>query len=146
MASTKQKVAIGCGVVLVIMVIGVVAAGFFISRAFSGLREQGQVVMADAQAYGRGRGSSECIEEGFRRLAECDGIVCQGTNQAWLQSCLDVSNRDPALCDGVPREEEIRASVDWRIRVCRERNAADPQSCAQLMGSVQRVCHPRVPR
>ncbi|MGE0788139.1 MAG: hypothetical protein AB7S26_20880 [Sandaracinaceae bacterium] len=142
MTSTQKKVAIGCGVLSLLAVIGACAMFFLMKGAMEDLVATGQETVADAQAFGRGRGSSECIDEAFARHGRCDGIMCQATVGAWLSQCLEVSDRDPALCVGVPPESEIMRSVEWRQSYCTDRGATDVQACGNLIAGIQRVCHP----
>ncbi len=142
--STGQKVAIGVGVgcvaLLLLAGVGALVLGMMANDAIDDLREQGQEVQAQAEAYGQGRPHTDCVNEAFRRQADCDGVMCDATNGAWLTRCLEVSQQGPEMCRGVPPPTEIMLSANWRVAECRARGAVDTNRCGNLIASIQTVC------
>lgn len=136
----NQKIASGCGCALLVAAACAIGVYVWAQSAMGELREEGRVVMAEAEEFGRGRPSSACMDEAFSRLDACDGVMCEATTGAWLEACLCASTRPTGFCDGVPPESEIMASARYRIAACRARGARDEQACGRLLASVQRVC------
>ena len=58
-------------------------------------------------------------------------------NGIWTQSCLDAARP----IEGVPPQEEIMDTVQWRLSRCAAEGHADDEGCSNLLGAVQSHCH-----
>lgn len=137
-------------VILIILGIGIALAALAVFlgvrwfRAHEGeLREQGRAVIAEGQAFGRGKDAEACVAESFARLKRCDGFICQAKTKVFLQHCVSAANIPPEFCAGVPKRSEILASATWALEECARRGLANDRPCTRLVGALQEVCEKR---
>jgi hypothetical protein len=126
------------------LLLGLAIGGFawWLNANRGELREKGIAVEAEGKQFGLAKSSHECIDESLTRLERTRGIVQQALLGTFLKGCLRSAPRDPALCMGVPATSEILRSATWRNEVCVAHGKRGDQGCANLLGTIQEVCHP----
>lgn len=102
------------------------------------LVEMGQVAEAEGRGFAKGRTASECVAEGRRRVGDCGELdpICEAGIGIFLGACLEVATPEPGFCDGVPRGDDIMASVQYRLEVC-----GSDEACGRLANKIQDHCH-----
>ena len=93
----------------------------------------------EGRAFGVTAKQTGCTDEAFRRRLACGELICAVKAEIFLKACLATSQKEALLCNGVPSEEDMMATVYWRLARCEERGAPT-QVCNRLMGTVQEYC------
>src|SRR6266478_10064653 len=106
------KIALGIFGALFLFALLLAGAGYYLwttkGKAMAAeLAAKGKVIMAEAEAFGRGKNSDQCIEEAMKRFKAGSGIMQQVEVQVFLASSLKTCSVQPKLCDGIPAEGEI---------------------------------------
>src|SRR5918992_2003193 len=138
---TWMKVLLVVGVLLVVLVVGAVVAGYFVVRSYGpGLMEAGQQTYNEGVEYGRRTDNEGCLNEAAARQARVEGFTDMVRNGIFMQTCLEASRPTPGFCDGVPRQIEIMKGVAWQQQQCKRFGLRPEQQCGQLFQGVQRFC------
>ena len=141
---TWMKVLFVAGVLLVVLIVGAVVAGYFVVRRYGpGLVEAGQQTYNEGVEYGRRTDNEGCLNEAAARQARVAGFADMVRNGIFMQTCLEASRPTPGFCDGVPRQMEIMKAVAWQQQQCKRFGLKPEQQCAQLFQGVQRFCEKR---
>ena len=134
-------------VVLVIVLVGFVAivAGAIVAARWvrsqgASLKEQGKIVAAEAEKFGRGQDPEVCVTESLNRLRSCPGFICEAKIKMFMAGCLQAANDRTELCTGVPPPMEILQSARWQLVECERRGWGNNQRCTRTMGGLQAVC------
>ncbi|MFC1612049.1 hypothetical protein ACFL6C_13890, partial [Myxococcota bacterium] len=61
----------------------------------------------------------------------------------FLEACLGKAQVDEAFCEKIPPKTSILGSVRFRLAICEELEADDPETCGRVMSGAQDFCHPR---
>jgi hypothetical protein len=139
-----MKVLLVVGVLLVVLIVGAVAAGYFVvSRYGPGLLEAGQQTYNEGVEYGRRTDNEGCLHEAAARQARAAGFADMVRNGIFMESCLGASRPTPGFCDGVPRPIEFLKAAAWQQQQCKRFGLKPEQQCGQLFQGVQRFCEKR---
>ena len=141
---TWMKVLLVVGVLLVVLIVGALVAGYFVvSRYGPGLVEAGRQTFEEGAEYGQRTDNEGCLNEAAARQARVEGFTDMVRNGIFMQTCLEASRPTPGFCDGVPRQMEIMKGVAWQQQQCQRFGLRPEQQCGQLFQGVQRFCEKR---
>jgi len=138
-AWAKVLLAIGCGAVLLLVVIGV-AGYFFINSHKDQWIADARKANDEGSAFGQGKSSNDCIDESLARLRASKGILGEARIRVFLKGCLDVAPPSPQMCEGVPPRSEIIRSATWSLHECAQRGMAGSQPCTRVIAELQERC------
>jgi hypothetical protein len=125
---------------MVLLLVGAMVAARWVRTRADNLKKQGEVLTAEAKAFGTGKPGEACVSESLTRLRACQGFICEAKAKVFLQKCLTAANQTPDVCTGVPPPTEILASARWQIESCQRRGWRDNQRCMRLLGGLQAHC------
>lgn len=102
----------------------------------------------DGTAFGRDVDATGCVAEAIRRVGGTLNFKRRFIAGRFLKACLEVAERDPELCDGVPSDApesptdgQDEAPLSWRLEVCRRFEASTQSFCLTLVTErLQRHC------
>lgn len=141
---TWMKVLLVAGVLLVVLLVGALVAGYFVVRRYGpGLVEAGKQTYGEGVEYGRRSDNEGCLNEAVARQARAEGFGDMIKNNVFMRACLEASRPTPGFCDGVPRQTEFMKSIGWQQQQCQRYGLAAEQQCSQLLGQVQQFCELR---
>jgi hypothetical protein len=139
-----MKVLLVVGVLLVLLMVGVVVAGYFLARTYGpGLVEAGKQTYTEGVEYGRRTDDEGCLNEAVARQARADGFADLIKNNVFMRACLEASRPTPRFCDGVPRQTEFMKAIAWQQQQCQRYGLSAEKQCGQLFGQVQQFCELR---
>jgi hypothetical protein len=143
---TGVKIALGIVGGLAVLALLVVGAGyyFWVTKGKAMAAEfaaKGKVIMADAEAFGRGKDSDQCIQEALTRFKAGSGIVQQVEVQVFLSSSLKTCSPKPELCNEIPEEGEILKTVAWRLKKSQDLGLQDSNN--PIVRGIQEYCNKR---
>ena len=90
----------------------------------------------EAMTFGRGHDQSACLDEAFRRLRGCDGMLRELQQSIFTQECLAIAADAPDFCAEVP--DSIVAGVLWTKTTCPDADARPP-ICERILREVLKV-------
>ena len=138
------KALIIVAVVLVIVVIGIIAAGaFWISRNKDSLIAKGKAEVTEGEDTGRSTDNQGCVDKSVERYKAERGLMRAIGTSIFLQTCLQKSRPTPGFCDDVPRQTEFRETAGWRVAQCERYDMSGDKYCQQLFSPVQQFCEKR---
>ena len=97
--------------------------------------------MAEAKAFAESHDQDACVGEGLRKVAACDGFMCEAQTKIFTTFCLQQAEPTPGFCDGVPPTSEIMNTSRWVVAECERRGKKGNQRCSRLVQAVPEVCH-----
>jgi hypothetical protein len=135
----KVLLAIGCGAVLLLVVIGV--GGYFFINShkdewIAGARKAND----EGTAFAQGKNANDCIDESLARLRTSKGILGEARIRVFLKGCLEVAAPSPQMCEDVPPRSEIIKSATWALHECSQRGMSGSQPCSRVMQELQERC------
>lgn len=126
------------------LVILVVAVGFGAYWYFTSHKDElmamGKKAREEAESFAVGKDASQCVDESLRRAAACDGFICEGGVQIFLDACTEKAAASPELCTSAPPADEIMRSAQWSLDECKRRGYAESQRCSNILQRVQKYC------
>jgi hypothetical protein len=129
---------IGCGALVVLVILAIAAGAFWISRNQPGLEGSAEAAARDGARFGLQAEESECVEAAGTRTSDDGVFTAAVASGAFTSACLRYARETPGLCDDVPPPTAIRRSLEWQSERC----AGDP-ACAQAVTAVQAYCADR---
>lgn len=132
---------IGCGALVVLFIIAVVALGFWWNRNGGGLQEGAMAASRDGARFGLVRDEAACFDEGKRRAAESTTFQGTFTVGAFVRACMEYSKPTPGYCDNVPPTTSIGRSAAWQAQRCGE-----DMICRNVSQVVQTYCNEGRPK
>ena len=135
----KVLLAIGCGAVLLLVLIGV-GSYFYISSHKDAWIADARKAGDEGSVFGQGKFSNDCIDESLTRLRTSKGILGEARTRVFLRACLDVAAPSPQMCDGVPPRSEIIRTATWSLHECAQRGMAHSQPCTRVVQELQERC------
>jgi hypothetical protein len=74
----------------------------------------------------------------------CRDFTCIVLTGDFLERCLETSQKEASICAGAPSDEDLAATIYWRLARCEQRGTTT-SACNRLMGMVQEYCaSPRI--
>lgn len=122
---------IGCGALVVLFIVLMVAGGIWWNRN-SGDFEEGA---REGARFGMVRDEAACFEEGKRRAAGIVSVTEAFRVGPFLRACLEYSRETPGFCDNVPPPTSIGRTAAWQQQRCGEDGA-----CKNVLQVVQTYC------
>jgi hypothetical protein len=126
---------IGCGVLVVLGVLAVFAAGLWWKRNGGALEAGGRVGAREGARFGLVRDEAACFDEGKRRAAGGASLEASFEVGAFMRACLEYSRPTAGYCDDVPPITAIRRSVAWQQERC-----GGETGCRNVAQVVQAYC------
>lgn len=128
-------------VALVLLVVGVVAAGaYWWSQNKDALIAKGKAVVADGQEAGRNSDNQGCVDKSVERYKAEPGLTNGITTSIFMRSCLMLSKPTPGFCDEVPAPTEFIKAGQWELQECQNVGLGEDQFCRSLFQTKQRYC------
>jgi hypothetical protein len=141
---TWMKVLLVAGVLLVLLMVGTVVAGYFVVRKYGpGLVEAGKQTYEEGVQYGRRTDNEGCLNEAVARQAHAEGFTDMIKNNVFTRACLEASRPTPGFCDAVPRQTEFMKAIAWQQQQCQRYGLPPEKQCSQLFQQVQQFCEQR---
>ena len=130
-----RYVMIGCGGLVVLVILLFIAASIWYRRNSDEIEAGGKVGARDGARFGLVRDEAACFDEGRRRAAGTMTIRESFAVGVFVRSCLEYSRETPGYCDGVPPITSIRRSANWQVEKC-----ANDANCRNVAQVVQAYC------
>ena len=141
---TWMKVLLVVGVLLVLLLVGVGVAAYFVARTYGpGLVEAGKQTYNEGVEYGRRSDNEGCLNEAVARHARAEGFTDMIKINVFMRACLEASRPTPGFCDDVPRQTEFMKAAGWQQRQCQRYGLSPEKQCGQLFQQVQQFCETR---
>ena len=141
---TWMKVLLIVGVLLVLLLVGVGVAAYFVARTYGpGLVEAGKQTYNEGVEYGRRTDNEGCLNEAVARQARAEGFTDMIKINVFMRACLEASRPSLGFCDDVPRQTEFMKAIAWQQRQCQHYGLPPEKQCGQLFGQVQQFCELR---
>jgi len=138
---TWLKILLAVALLIVLLVVGVVAAGvFWWSRNKDALITRAKEVVAEGKDFGAHSNNQGCVDESIARYKKEPGFATAISTSMFMRTCLDASKSTPGFCDDVPKETEFIKSGKWRAEQCRNYGLAGDGYCPNLFQPVQQYC------
>ncbi|HEY0035237.1 MAG TPA: hypothetical protein VGB66_01050 [Longimicrobium sp.] len=134
---------IGCGALVVLVVLGMVASFFWLNGNRDELSAGVDKGKAEGQRFGPGTDEAGCETEAKRRAGEARSFGGKMEIGAFFRACLESSRESPGYCDNVPPPTAIRRSVTWQTARC-----SGDSNCALVVPVIQTYCtdgRPKLP-
>ncbi|HEX8320809.1 hypothetical protein [Longimicrobium sp.] len=134
---------IGCGALVVLVILGVVASFFWLNGNKEELSAGVDKGKAEGQRFGPGTDEAGCETEAKRRAGEARSFGGQMEIGAFFRACLESSRESPGYCDNVPPPTAIRRSVTWQTARC-----SGDTNCGLVVPVIQTYCtdgRPKLP-
>lgn len=126
---------IGCGALVVLVVLAGVAGYFWISRNQPALEESARAAVQEGARAGLATDEAGCLEAGASRGGGVASVAEGFSSGSFMRGCLEYSRETPGFCEDVPAPTAIRRTIEWQ----RERCAGDA-ACARVISVVQTYC------
>lgn len=142
----NTKIAIGCGVLIVLGMITVGVCGF-INYKF------GKTVLKTTLESSEGarefvqnsnRHPDSCIKEYVRRLEPCStmDVSCSFDAGVFGASCMSYVEVPEGYCEGVPGRTEMLDGPIWARKRCEIYNSTNEQCHGGMLQMMMDLCHP----
>ena len=139
--TTFAKGMIISGVVLVVvLVVGLAAGAYWISRQSGPLLARSKAAMEEGRRFGASTDNNGCLTETVASYKKEPGFTNAIASQLFLTACLPTSRATQGFCDDVPAQTEIRKSVNWQLDQCARAGLTGDSYCGQLFSPVQKFC------
>jgi hypothetical protein len=126
---------IGCGVLLLLAVAGVVATGIWWKRNEGDITAEALVAAREGARFGIGNDEAACFEQAKQRAGGAMSVAGSFSVGAYMRSCLEFSRQTPAFCDDVPPQGALRRTIEWQSARC-----GDDADCRNVTQVVQQYC------
>jgi hypothetical protein len=122
---------IGCGAVVVLFIIVIVAGGVWFNRNKDVLAGGAQ----EGARFGLVRDEAACFQEAQRRAAAATTMAQTVGVGPFMRSCLEYSKPTAGFCDNVPPPTSIGRTAAWQSERC-----GDNGYCKSIIQVVQTYC------
>ena len=146
MSGAKKGLLIGCGSVLVLGLVGVVAVVWWVRSYGPGMMESGKATIEEGEKAGATLADTQCVEGALARYATDRGLVGAVQARVWMNGCLGTARATDGFCQGVPPESEIMRSATWRVARCDAHHLGGDSTCPNILAEVQAHCDRQGPR
>lgn len=122
------------GVVLLICAVSGAIFVVWCGSQLEGAREAMTSAQTDAEEF-RGGLSEACVDEGFRRLAECEmfDMMCSMGPVAFMQSCIPIASDADTFC-------AERRGNQWCSERCDPNDQRCAYDCGQMLSALSQAC------
>lgn len=126
---------IGCGVLILLAIVGVIATTFWFKRNAPEIEAQaGQATREGARA-GINMDEATCFQEAVRRANGSTSVAGSFSVGAYARACMEYSRQSPGFCDNVPPMTALRRSLAWQQERC-----GSDTGCRTVSQVVQQYC------
>jgi hypothetical protein len=129
------------GVFALIGIAGVGVLVWWINANKDRIAGDAQKSMHDAREFATSHDQTACVDEGLRRGAQCDGIMCEANAQIFLKLCIQQAPKTAGFCESVPKPSEYMKTGTWIVDECRRRGQSNNQRCTRLLQGIPQGCH-----
>ncbi len=126
---------IGCGVLVLLVVLVIVAGGVWISRNKDAIAGAAIGAGQEGARFGLATDEAGCVDEGVARAGDATSVAGGIATGTFVRSCLEFSRETPGFCDDVPPPTAIRRTVTWKQERC-----GDDALCPNVLTVVQNYC------
>ncbi|HEX8693155.1 MAG TPA: hypothetical protein VF746_12085 [Longimicrobium sp.] len=126
---------IGCGTLLVLGVVVVGAAVWWISKNSGRIASRMEGVVEEGRRAGSGTDEQGCV--GLALAYGGEGLQGMVNVRPFLEGCLRAARETPGFCEAVPQPDEFRRSIAWSTAQCRGSN--NPR-CSSVMQTKLQYC------
>jgi hypothetical protein len=126
---------IGCGALLVLVVVAIIGAVIWFQRNEGSLGEAAAAATRAGARIGLTMEEEGCLEVGASRASGSGRFADGISSGAFLRGCLEFSAPTPGFCEDVPPPTAIRRTVAWQQERC-----AGDAGCQGVIGVVQTYC------
>jgi hypothetical protein len=138
------KALIIVAVLLVLLVIGIIAAGaIWWSKNKDTLIAKGKATIEEGKEAGRTSDNQGCVDKAIGRYKSERGLMSAIGTNIFMQTCLQGSRPTPGFCDQVPSATSFRESATWTTEQCARVDLSGDKFCHQLFQPVQKFCEER---
>lgn len=145
MSGCARAALIGCGVLLVLTILGALGVWWAWDRYGPGIQEASAAAAAEGQAVGRQTDEAGCVAAIRERAGEAPSMQEMVAMTGFGEGCLRAAEPTPGLCEGVPEATSIMAAARWPQERCTAEGDAT-QGCVLAMQSVMRYCQAGRPK
>jgi len=138
---------IGCGSIVLLGIVAVVAIGLYINSHGEEWMAAGKAAQEAGAKAGASLTDVQCVDGALSNYAKDRGMTGAVAARVWMAGCFGTARATPDLCVGVPAESEIIRSATWRIEQCDAHAAGlgGDSTCANILAEVQKQCGERAP-
>lgn len=126
---------IGCGVLLLLGILAVVAGGIWWKRNQGDITAEAVVAAREGARFGIANDEAACFEQAKQRAGGSTSVAGAFSVGAYMRSCLEFSRQTPAFCDDVPPQGALRRTIEWQSARC-----GDDAECRNVAQVVQQYC------
>ncbi|HEX5871683.1 MAG TPA: hypothetical protein VFY65_14750 [Longimicrobium sp.] len=126
---------IGCGVVVLLGILGVVGTGIWWKRNRGDIEAVAATAAREGARFGVTNDEAACFEQAKQRAGGSMSVAGSFSVGAYMRSCLEFSRQTPAFCDDVPPQGALRRTVEWQSARC-----GDDVDCRNVAQVVQQYC------
>ena len=134
---------IGCGSIVVLGIVGVVAVALYVRAHGGEWMAQGEAMQAEGAKAGAALADTQCEAQALGNYAKDPGISGAISARVWMAGCFGAARATTELCTGVPPESEILRSAGWRVSRCETHGLGNDSNCANILAEVQKQCAAR---
>ncbi len=138
--SSAGKIILSLIVGFILLVL--IAAGigiYYVSKYAPNFIEEAKRTESDGSRFGRSTDNAGCLQETLSRTKKDDSLPGMITVNVFFATCLRESKPTPGFCDGVPRESDRPAVLEWSNRRC-EDVGQKGKTCLAVFQVVQSHC------
>lgn len=140
MSGAKKGLLIGCGSVLALGIVGVIAVVLWLRAYGPGMMESGKKTIEAGEKAGATQADVQCVDGALAQYAKDRGMVSAVNARLWMGGCLGAAQATPDFCVGVPPESEIMRSATWRVERCDAHGLGGDSTCPNILAEVQKHC------
>jgi hypothetical protein len=126
---------IGCGVLILLGIVGIVASGIWWKRNRGGIEAEATVAAREGARFGVAHDEAACFEQAKQRANGSMSVAGSLSVSTYMHSCLEFSRPTPAFCDDVPPVGALRRTLEWQGARC-----GDDTDCRSVAQVVQQYC------
>lgn len=104
------------------------------------LLQQAKHAEGDGEAFGRGKQTTACIDEGLLQVRDCGGLPCEIKVRLFLDGCMKTATDAHDYCASIPARTEFIKRAQWTLDECGKHNLATDQRCSRMLQGVGSIC------
>lgn len=130
-----RYVAIGCGALFVLAILGVFAMNMWWKRNAGDIEAQAGMAAREGARSGIASDEAACFQEAVRRANGSTTVAGTFSVGAYARACMEYSRQSPGFCDNVPPVTAVRRSLAWQQERC-----GSDTGCRTVSQVVQQYC------
>jgi hypothetical protein len=140
----SKTVAIILSIIGGLFLLGIIVVGgvvYWVYQNKGKFVQSAEQLVKDGKEFGEKTNNIGCMNEALSRHKRDKSLMGRISTGGFLSVCLSVSEPSPGFCDGVPPEDEILKSANWRLKKCSDAGLQNDQGCQQIFSVVQKYCN-----